>query len=84
MRIIDADAKQAMKHVILYLTPQEAGELRDFTDALLRDDAYLAYGAHDHVYDEHYEHEITLIVHGKDSIDKSLDDQFQKIILEDE
>ena len=65
MRLLDEDIDRACSRVTIYLTHQEAVELRDSLEALVAGPS----GGHEHVSDADYKKEITVCLY--DSVELS-------------
>ena len=78
MRILDINTDLSLKDVALYLTKDEAKELRNtLTDLLVEEKQ----GNHAHINDLDYEHELTVLVYDEGNVD-SLNERSKKIILQ--
>ena len=78
MRILDINTDLLLKDVALYLTKDEAKELRDtLTDLLVEGKT----GNHAHINDLDYEHELTVLIYDEGNVD-SLNERSKKIILQ--
>ena len=80
MRFFDNDNNKAVKNLTLYLTINEAKELLSDLQANLDN-----YGKnyHSHIYDESYNHELTVVLYDKENL-KAFDERSVKLIVNDE
>ena len=80
MRILDLERDRKLDNIILYLTPSEAGELRDSLEVLLRGPH-----GHYHIPSLDFRKEITICMYDPDSPpDPSFDERSKRLILHDE
>jgi hypothetical protein len=63
MLIENMDTKETWDSVVLYLKPSEAKELRDSLNAIINDQTP---GRHEHVSNEDYKREITILISDKE------------------
>lgn len=82
MRIYNADLDQKMKKVVLYLTPEEAQEMKDSLELMINDNEK---HHHEHIPDREggYKREITICIY-KDNNISMFDERSKKLILHDE
>lgn len=78
MHIYDADADNELNAITLYLTPDEAGELRDDLVRLLAQPR----GNHAHISSPDFQREATICVYRKEDID-TFDDRSREILKAD-
>jgi len=81
MRMLDMATQQPLRNVIVYLTREEAIQVRSALDQLLAitDDAV---AEHIHINDSEYRHELTLTIYTKANIDK-FDARSRQLLLEE-
>ena len=80
MRILNLDNDTKVDQVILYLTKDNAEELRDSIGCLLNDPK----NNHAHIYSEDYNKEITVCIYDLEELDEyGFNKRSKKIILED-
>lgn len=79
MRVLDLAEDRAVKNVVLYLKKNEAKELYDSLGSLLSSNKP---GDHQHVDDEDYSHEITVVLYG-DGGEDLLNERSRLLIAED-
>jgi hypothetical protein len=79
MRILDQDQDRSVSRAILYLTMEEASELRDSLNAILNEPRE---GRHEHVSSEDYVKELTVCVYSPSDL-AAFDERSKKLILED-
>lgn len=78
MRIYDEDKDRVLDSIILYLTQEEAYQLKSSLKEMIEQpDKH----QHTHIDDEEYQHEITVTIYGDDL--SSYDARSRKLILED-
>jgi rRNA maturation endonuclease Nob1 len=77
MRIHNEDDDTSVQRVTLFLTPEEAREMRDAVDTLLMSTS----GSHVHVPSEEYTHEVTLCVYEADQLN-GLSERARQLIAE--
>lgn len=80
MRIYSLDSDTKINKVILYLTPDEAKELKGSLEAILSDSKK---HHHEHIPDNEYKREITVCIYKEDNL-SSFDERSRKLILNDE
>jgi hypothetical protein len=80
MRIFDEDNQNVINNVSIFLTIDEAKEMLDSLDGLLK--AYKNDADHTHINDETYQHEITLSLYDETNL-KGFNERAKKIIKED-
>lgn len=78
MRIYNKCEKKTLNNIVLYLTPEEAQEMKDSLEALLEDKNH----HHSHVPDEEYKREVTISIYRKDNL--STFDEISKSIINNE
>ena len=78
MRILDEDADRAINWITLYLTPSEAGELRDSLEVLLTRPA----DNHAHVPNQDYSKEITVCIYDPADLG-TFSQRARRLIVED-
>ena len=81
MRIYNSDFDNKIAKVILYLTPDEAQEMKDTLEMLLNNHSC----HHEHIPDreDDFKREITICIYTKDNI-SDFDERSKKLILYDE
>lgn len=82
MRIYNVDLDQKLNKVILYLTPDEAQEMKDSLELIISNNGK---HLHEHVPDRESEHkrEIALCIYTEDNL-SNFDERSKKLILKDE
>lgn len=82
MRIYDIDADKKVNKVILYLTPEEAKEMKDALESIINDNEK---HLHEHIPDreDDFKREITVCIYRKDDL-SSFDERSKKLILREE
>ncbi len=82
MRILNLDLDKKVNKVILYLTPNEAQEMKDSLELLITDNKK---HQHEHISDRDndYKREITLCIYRDENL-SSFDERSKKLILNDE
>lgn len=80
MRIYDEDNENVIKNVSIFLTIDEAKEMSDSLDGLLK--AYKNNADHTHINDETYQHEITISLYDEANL-KGFNERAKKLIRED-
>ena len=82
MRIYNADTDKKVNNVILYLTSDEAKELKDSLEDLLSTDKK---NSHQHIpdRDNDFKREITVCIYREDDL-SSFNERSKKLILNDE
>lgn len=82
MRIYDTDSDKKVNNIILYLTPDEAQEMKDSLELLINDgDKH----QHEHIPDreDNFKREITVCIYREDNLSE-FDERSKKLILHDE
>ncbi len=79
MRILDNISDKSLKNVILYLTFEEASELRDSLDELLEKPLH----NHAHVSSEDYQKEVTVCIYDVNNL-QGFDERSKSLIINDE
>jgi hypothetical protein len=67
VRILDLQTEKSLKKIVLYLTLSEANEMNDDLQSLIK-----KFGKpmqHEHVNDENYEHEVTLVLYDENNLE---------------
>ena len=77
MKILDSEKKEKLKNIILYLTKEEAIELRDSIEELIESDSH----QHTHIPSEDYKNEITVCIYNIKNL-KGFDEDSKRIILD--
>ena len=77
MRILNSELNTPIDNVGIYLTRDEAKQLRDYLEQLLEEPEL----HHIHVNDENYEYEITVSVYDQNNLE-SFDERSRKLIQE--
>jgi hypothetical protein len=82
MRIYNEDTDKKINKVILYLTPNEAQELKDSLESIINKNKQ---NHHEHIPDreDDFKREITVCIYRKNNI-SSFDERSRKLILNDE
>ncbi len=80
MRIYNLDSEKKVNKVILYLTPDEAQEMKYALEQVISDSKKYH---HKHILDSEYKREITVCIYKEDNL-SSFDDRSKKLILYDE
>jgi hypothetical protein len=82
MRIYNEDSDQKVNKVILYLTPDEAQEMKDSLELIIKNNRK---HQHEHIPDREsgYKREITVCIYKEDNL-ASFDERSKKLILHDE
>lgn len=82
MRIYNVDTDKKVNKVILYLTPDEAQEMKDALDSIINDTRN---HQHEHISDreDDFKREITVCIYRKDDL-SSFDERSKKLILQEE
>ena len=78
MRIFDNKGDRTIKSVSIFLSVEEAKELKDSLAILIKE----PFKKHLHVNDDKFEHEITVSVN-TDEVIESYSERFKKVIVED-
>jgi hypothetical protein len=79
MRIYNVDTNKKSNRVTLYLTHDEAKEMKDALEALLKDGKK----HHEHIPDKDFNKEITVCIYREDDL-SSFDERSKKLIRYDE
>ena len=79
MRILDQKNDQSINQVVLYLTKEEALELKDSLDGIIEDNNL---GRHEHVSSSEYDKEITVCLYDPGSIEQ-FSERSKKLIRHD-
>jgi hypothetical protein len=81
MRIYNVDADKKVNKAILYLTPDEAQEMKDSLELLIGKKNH----HHEHIPDrtDNFKREITICIYTKDNL-ATFDERSKKLILNDE
>lgn len=82
MRIYNIDSDKKINKVILYLTDEEAQEMKDSLELLINNNAK---HHHEHIPDrsDDFKREITVCIYKEDNL-SSFDERSRKLILNDE
>ncbi len=81
MRIYNVDLDKKVNKVILYLTAEEAQEMKDSLELILNDNEK---HHHEHIPDRvDFKREITVCIYKEDDLSR-FDDRSKKLILNDE
>jgi hypothetical protein len=80
MRIYNLDSDEKVNRVTLYLTPDEAQELKHALELIISDCKKYD---HKHIPDSEYKREITVCIYKKDNL-SSFNERSRKLILNDE
>jgi hypothetical protein len=80
MRIYNLDLDTKVNKVILYLTPEEAQEMKHALEQVMSDSKKYH---HKHILDNEYKREITICIYKEDNL-SSFDERSKKLILNDE
>ncbi|MBM3201871.1 MAG: hypothetical protein FJZ56_05630 [Chlamydiae bacterium] len=80
MRIYDLNADKKIDKVILYLTPDEAQQLKYALEQIIGDNKK---HHHQHILDDDYKREITVCVYKDDNL-ATFDERSQRLIQQDE
>lgn len=64
MRIYDADSDRSIKNITLYLTDEEAGEMRGSLEGLLENTKH----HHAHISDADFQREITVCIYREENL----------------
>jgi hypothetical protein len=78
MRLLDEKSGQSLARVILYLTRDEAAELRDSLNALLGSSG----DRHEHVSSADYRKELTVCLYDEGNL-HGFDERSRRLILDD-
>ena len=81
MRIYNLDSNKKLNKVILYLTPDEAQEMKDSLELLITNKNH----QHEHIPDreDDFKREITICIYREDNL-SSFDERSKNLILNDE
>ena len=79
MRIYDLDADSKVNNIIIYLTPDEAKEMRSSLELIMNNKKH----HHEHISDADFKREITVCIYREDDL-LSFDERSKKLILDDE
>lgn len=77
MRILDEDSDRPLSRVTLYLTIDEARELRSTLDAVFQD-----HSRHEHISSNDYDKQITVCVYDTSAL-QGFTERSKRLILED-
>jgi hypothetical protein len=77
MRILDEDNDVALDNVSIFLTIEEANEMIDTLEGLLKEAKNSA--SHGHLNDESYEHEITVTIYNEQMLE-GLHERIKRLI----
>jgi hypothetical protein len=80
MRIYNLDSDKKVNKVIIYLTPDEAQEMRDSLELLINNKEK---HHHEHIPDSDFKREITVCIYTECNI-SSFDERSRRLILRDE
>lgn len=80
MRIYNLDSNTKTNNVIIYLTPDEAQEMKYALEQIISDNTK---HHHKHITDNEYKREITVCIYKEDNL-SSFDDRSRRLILNDE
>jgi hypothetical protein len=80
MRIYNLDSEKKANNVILYLTPDEAQEMKHALEQLISDSKKQH---HQHICDSEYKREVTVCIYEEDNL-SNFDERSKKLILNDE
>ena len=82
MRIYNVDSDKKLNKVILYLTPDEAQEMKDSLELMITNNKR---HHHEHIPDreDDFKREITVCIYREDNL-SSFDERSKKLILHDE
>ena len=80
MRILNDESDKKVNKVILYLTPDEAQEMKHALEQVISDSKKYH---HKHILDSEYKREITVCIYKEDNL-SSFDERSKKLILNDE
>ena len=75
MRILNAELDTVIHNVVIYLTRDEAKQMKDFLEQLLEEPEL----HHVHVNDNNYSHEVTISVYDQDNLN-SFDERSKRLI----
>ena len=80
MRIFDQDRNKTLKNIILCLTFEEAMELKESLETVMKNKSHTT---HEHVNDSEYEHEITVTLYNDENL-YGFNSRLLKVIKKDE
>jgi hypothetical protein len=80
MRIYNVDTDTKVNEIILYLTPDEAKEMKYALEQVISDSKK---HHHKHISDSEYKTEITVCIYKEDNL-STFDERSKKLILNDE
>lgn len=80
MRVLDNDSDKALKNVTLYLTFEEANELKHDLERLIEN---FGNNEHVHINDSENSREITVVLYDENHLDM-FDERSKKLIRKDE
>lgn len=80
MRIFHENKNETMKNILLCLTLDEAKELRDSLNLIIKNKSQIR---HEHINDLDYSHEITITLYDEKNL-QGLNSRIVKVIQEDE
>jgi hypothetical protein len=78
LRILDEQVNKSLDAAIIYLTKQEAAELRDSLEQLLAEQL----GRHEHISSDDYRKELTVCIYDPNQLDQ-FDERSKRLIIED-
>lgn len=79
LRILDDESDKKANKITLYLTPDEAQEMKDSLEVLLENKKH----HYEHIPDYDFKKEITICIYREDDL-SSFDERSKKLILHDE
>ncbi|HEY5235289.1 MAG TPA: hypothetical protein VIJ14_03850 [Rhabdochlamydiaceae bacterium] len=82
MRIYNVDSDQKVNKIVLYLTPDEAQEMKDSLELIINSNEK---HHHEHVSDREsgYKREVTVCIYKEDNL-STFDERSRKLILSDD
>ncbi len=80
MRIYNLDSDAKVNKIILYLTPDEAQEMKHALEQIISDNKKYQ---HKHIIDSEYKREITVCIYREDNL-STFDERSKRLILNDE
>ena len=80
MRLLDQSSEKALQSVTVYLTKDEAEELRDSVQSLLEQPTFQA---HHHVYSKDFKRELTICIYSEGDL-AGFDERSKRLIANDE
>jgi hypothetical protein len=80
MRLLDQRSEKSLQSVTVYLTKDEAEELRDSVIGLLNEPPF---HAHNHIYSKDYKKELTICIYNEDDL-AGFDERSKRLIVSDE